>query len=770
MDMAFAVDSLKPIPKSHIYARKVSDLDALKQMAALNHLDLVKLVLRSFGDRATVDQIQQVLVPDVITDDWRRWWEAAKREMKKDGHFQVPIKKSDPIIYQEKEVSAQNRLLAEFRAAKGLKARLNVASEILRNLADLEDKDAAVREMIPALNAEIATHQRTQPSVALEAVFVRDEIRAAAAAPPVEGEITALALWVQESAKVGPLLEQIPAAKHRRALESFKESLKDAWPAALLGALNQVSAKLAGEVAHALISGGKWNELKEVLSRLINQHAAGTELLLWLARERSDAFADILGPEVFRAMLTAMERDQFNEKKSNKLRDFILDDQSLLVELIGSADLEVIKDLTRALQLSPCFDDMDKRSLLARIVKSYPAVQTMISGEQTREKQDATLVVSWESLERRKNEYADLVQKSIPANSKEIAVARSYGDLRENHEYKAAKEMQKLLMRRKGELENVLVRARGTDFANPRTDVVSIGTIVGVTDLDQQHTEQFTILGAWDSDPDKGVISYQTAVAQALLNAKLAQEVEVPVEGGKRRYRVDSIEVRHPDDGPDADDVGPRIGKFGAARATKRFSSSPLRRISNLLHFLGGLVLVVFAQITVTAGHRDLLGIGRNGFLHQLGVFVLAALQALPGNEEGGVLLGLLAGNHGLHRRVALDDASEQRPFVHVVKTGRKLQRASQVFDDLQIGRADQLHQQRLVVEYKIAEFVGPLLVELIPFHRGEHGAEDFRTEDVRKAIRPLPRQPEQQFGPGRVLVDQPRKDFLQLVPLCPPR
>jgi len=53
-------------------------------------------------------------------------------------------------------------------------------------------------------------------------------------------------------------------------------------------------------------------------------------------------------------MLSAMERDQFNERRSNRLRDFILDDQDLLVELIGTADLEVIKDLTRALQLSPC--------------------------------------------------------------------------------------------------------------------------------------------------------------------------------------------------------------------------------------------------------------------------------------------------------------------------------------------------------------------------------------------------------------------------------
>jgi hypothetical protein len=122
-------------------------------------------------------------------------------------------------------------------------------------------------------------------------------------------------------------------------------------------------------------------------------------------------------------MLSAMERDQFNNelKRSNKLGDFIMNDQSLLVELIGSADLEVIKDLTRALQLSPCFDDMDKRSLLARIVKTYPAVQSLISGEAT--KQETALLVSWESLERRKNEYTELVQKKIPANSKEIAIA-----------------------------------------------------------------------------------------------------------------------------------------------------------------------------------------------------------------------------------------------------------------------------------------------------------------------------------------------------------
>jgi transcription elongation GreA/GreB family factor len=540
MDLAFAAESLKPIAKDHILARKASDLENLRQLAATNHLELVKLVLSSYGGKATSDQIQQALVPEVIRDDWKKWWEAAKRELKKDGHFQVPLKKTEPILYQVKEVSLQDRLMGEFRAAKGLKARIVVAGEFLKNAMDLSDKQAAANEVITALNSEIPSYQRTQPAVALEAIFARDDLRQMAGLSAVAGECNASAIWSQDL-KLGPLMEQLPAAKHRRALESFKAANPEHWSDVLRNTLNTVSAKLCREFAGLLIHEGKMEQLKDTLARLISQHTASSELLLWLAKDRNDSYADILGPEVFRAMLTAMERDQFNERRSNRLRDFILDDQELLVELIGSADLEVIKDLTRALQLSPSFDDMDKRSLLARIVKSYPAIQSLISGEQT--KQDTNLIVSWDSLERRKNEYREMVEKKIPANSKEIAIARSYGDLRENHEYKAAKEMQKLLMKQKAELETQLVRARGTDFTNAKTDTVTIGTIVRATDLEANRPEQITILGAWDSDPEKGIVSYLSPMAQALLNHKIGDQVEFEVHGQRHHHRIDMIEA-----------------------------------------------------------------------------------------------------------------------------------------------------------------------------------------------------------------------------------
>jgi len=545
LDLVFAAESLRAIPAEHILAKKLSQLPALRQMAALKHLELIKLVLQSFGGKATADQIQQVLVPDIIADDWKKWWDAAKREMKKDGHFQVPSKKNEPVIYQAQETSLKDRLLNDFRAAKGLKAKLAIANELAKSFEDVTDKSATAAEILTGLNADIIGHQRTQPSLALEAIFLRDELRQLAGLPPDPNEITAPAVWSQVP-RAGQVLEAVSGAKHKRALQSFKEANPANWGETLLSSMNNYSAKLAGEIANLLIHEGKLDLLKDHIARLISQHSASSELLLWLAKERNDAFADILGPEVFRAMLSAMERDQFqNElKRSSRLGDYIMNDQHLLVELIGSADLEIIKDLTRALQLSPCFDDMDKRSLLARIVKNYPAVQSLISGEQT--KQESLLIVSWESLERRKNEYTELVQKKIPANSKEIAIARSYGDLRENHEYKAAKEMQKILMRRKSELETMLVRARGMDFSNAKTDQVNIGTRVHVTDLETKHEETFTILGAWDSDPEKGVISYLTPIGQALLNRKPGEESEFEFHGAKRRFRVNKIEPVQP--------------------------------------------------------------------------------------------------------------------------------------------------------------------------------------------------------------------------------
>src|SRR5437773_10502039 len=108
----------------------------------------------------------------------------------------------------------------------------------------------------------------------------------------------------------------------------------------------------------------------------------------------------------------------------------------------------------RRLQLSPLFDELTKRSLLGRIVKVYPGLEGMITAAQAQEKA-APSIVSWSSLERRKGEYEALVKTKIPETTKETAIARSYGDLSDKFELKAAKQMQSVSMPRQAALEQM---------------------------------------------------------------------------------------------------------------------------------------------------------------------------------------------------------------------------------------------------------------------------------------------------------------------------
>jgi transcription elongation factor GreA len=195
----------------------------------------------------------------------------------------------------------------------------------------------------------------------------------------------------------------------------------------------------------------------------------------------------------------------------------------------------------RRLQLSPLFDELTKRSLLARIIRVHPELEGMITGAQPREKA-APLIVSWSSLEKRKAEYEELVKVKIPENSKEIALARSYGDLSENFEFKAAKQMQSVLMRRKAELEQMLHNARGTSFENVDTSRVSIGTIVTLRNMETNQRQTYTVLGAWDGDPDRHVISYQTAIGQALLGHSVNETIALNTDHGPTQFTIVSIE------------------------------------------------------------------------------------------------------------------------------------------------------------------------------------------------------------------------------------
>ncbi len=549
IDLAFAPKILTPIAKEHIEARKATDMDGLKQMAALHHDEVIKVIVDSYGTLATTDKVKEALVPEVIdADDYKKWWETARREMKKGGHFKVPTKKTEAIEYQSDDTPLQDRLQNDFSAARGLKARLPIAMEITKSAADLADKNSIAEVVLAKMNAEIQSHMKTQPALALESMMVRDELAQSLGAEDDEDAPSEADVW-ETDVKLSELIPAMPASRQHRALQTYQET-HEAWPQAFLGLITQAPARLVGECVNLLIEAGHKDELVSEISQLINHHGAPGELLLWLVKDKSGDFSPLLTSEAFGAMLSAIERETSDEKRASKLRDFLLTDAKFFDTITSGADIEEVKDVTRAIQMSTCFEGMDKRSVLGKIVKAHPEIQSFIThGEKekgVKQAAETTLIVSWASLERKKLEFEELVQKKIPANSKEIEIAREYGDLRENAEFKAAKEQQKVLMTLQAEMEAEIDRARGVNYAETDTSAANVGTSVTLTNLDTQEREDVALLGAWDGDPDNNLISYLTPMGQAIFGSIVGQEVELQLGDETRRLRVESISAYAP--------------------------------------------------------------------------------------------------------------------------------------------------------------------------------------------------------------------------------
>jgi transcription elongation factor GreA len=189
--------------------------------------------------------------------------------------------------------------------------------------------------------------------------------------------------------------------------------------------------------------------------------------------------------------------------------------------------------------LNQGFEELTKKSLLARFIKIFPGIQSLVA--EAADSKEEQLLVSRESFERKRTEYEAIVSKKIPENSKAIATAREHGDLKENSEYKMAKQDQQVLMAQKSQLEKELARARVSDFKEATTDQVSVGTIVEVKELKGGKASRYTVLGAWDSNPDDGIISYKTPLGLALLGRKNGDQVKVKLGSGEENYEITRI-------------------------------------------------------------------------------------------------------------------------------------------------------------------------------------------------------------------------------------
>ena len=123
-----------------------------------------------------------------------------------------------------------------------------------------------------------------------------------------------------------------------------------------------------------------------------------------------------------------------------------------------------------------------------------------------------------------------------------IKVAISFGDISENAEYDEAKNEQAQVEERIIKLESMIRRAVIIDESKIDSNVVTIGSIVKVNDMDFEEEVEYTIVGSAEADPYEGNISNESPVGKALLGRTIGDIVDVQVPDGVAKFEI--LEIR----------------------------------------------------------------------------------------------------------------------------------------------------------------------------------------------------------------------------------
>jgi len=201
-----------------------------------------------------------------------------------------------------------------------------------------------------------------------------------------------------------------------------------------------------------------------------------------------------------------------------------------------------IDTMTRLYTLVDDVKDLDpgvKMQLRNRILEKHKGFKFFGTEEKTVVSRG--LIVTSKMLEEKKKMLQNIIEVEVPANSKEIGFALSLGDLRENSEYKAAKERQTILNSTATRLQEEIDRAQVFDPTTVTVARVSFGTVVTLGNNLTGKTESYTILGPWESDPDNAVISYMSPFGNAILNHREGETITFVINEKEYSYSIKNI-------------------------------------------------------------------------------------------------------------------------------------------------------------------------------------------------------------------------------------
>ena len=532
MALAYVAEALQLPAADHLMVLRHQQPDELKAMAQNDAAEVVRRALRSFG-LLTAEALQKRLVPDIVAEaDWKRFWDSARKGLKQDPLVKLPAKRTDLIQLLEKAHAYDADWFAVFAKERHVQPILDHSDDLIA-----AGKEVTWNDATRALAADRLAFAAKGAGVRHPAQLARLLMNADALGLvlPPQAHVPTPAVFLESKLLIATL-HDLPV----RLAAPFLDWLatKDAARAAelLLAVLPQLELSALTEAMELLLKGDRAETAAQVFRASVAKQNAEVEFLLWLFRhpDQLNAWVPDSWPVLAGLVLTELEKDYAGERlrAQNQLRGLVEVEDWVRVALALMSGVQR-RDFLERVKKAPNWAELDRRSAMGCIVKLYPELASVLANKPEAAAAPARpAVTARRSYRARQLQFEKITNVEIPRIAREIGVARSYGDLRENFEYKAAKEMQTVLLRRQAELEDMLSKVQPSDFRDLSYDRAGLGTCITLQHADG-HRETFNILGEWDRDEALGIISCNSQLARAVEGKRAGETVRVPAQSGE---------------------------------------------------------------------------------------------------------------------------------------------------------------------------------------------------------------------------------------------
>jgi transcription elongation factor GreA len=547
MSLKMAVNALKILSNDHIWVLKgtVSKKELKKRVKA-DPAWALKVIIKSFDNSANMKSIKAELVPSVLSaGEWAKWNTEARKILKTDPAFGTLPDKRDQFEVREIPISFEEKTFNKFRAEKSFFARI----QTLRDFLDEVEPDSEYFEEIFNYFVGFAKSFASATEMVVSSYLLIQRIIASYPYlnPGLDYGFSDLYQQIED---LPSLFAKIEDGEIKKDFLLQVKRTQDDWPKTFAKLFPFYLSKL---ITDELIGSEEWEILEEVINNIHTNYRDSKEAFVWIARSFSDEdwFQKLQIPEekILICMIHLLDityreinnrRDvSLNRKLNKQIQDFLFKEGRLLSYLMKT-DEDSINRLYTLVDDVRELDPSAKIQLKQEIRGKYPDFKFM--GEAEVESVSRGLMVTRTGYETKQKALRHIIEVEVPNNSRDIGKAMAKGDLRENAEYKAALEKQDMLNNTAAKLQAQLNEARIFDEGEINTDVVSFGTKITLNNLANSAKEEFTILGPWESNPSKNVISYLSPLGVQLCNHKAGDELKFEINEKPFHYRIHSIE------------------------------------------------------------------------------------------------------------------------------------------------------------------------------------------------------------------------------------